>query len=391
MSIVQNNRFLQLHLLTSYGPANLNRDDQGRPKTAIFGNSQRLRISSQSLKRAWRTSELFTSALDGHTGKRTKRLGREAYDQLLTLGVEAKSAFEWSRAIGLAFGAMEKEEAPKKSTAKAKGKTTDAESEVAAPEAGNDAKDPLKALLNTTMVFVSQQERDAVDALVKLLAEQRRAPKPEELKFLSKDTTAADIALFGRMLADDAGHNVDGSAQIAHALTVHGADVEDDYFSAVDDLNPAEATGSGHIGEQGFGAGVFYLYACVDRQMLLDNLGGNQALAARTLRALVECAATIAPTGKQNSFASRAYASYVLAELGAGQPRALSMAFLRPLSEEYLGSDADLMGEAIKRLQQSRERLEAVYGKTSEPLSCNAHQGEGTLAAVLDFASGHWE
>ena len=52
-------QFIQLHLLTSYPPSNLNRDDLGRPKSAQIGGVGRLRVSSQSLKRAWRTSEVF--------------------------------------------------------------------------------------------------------------------------------------------------------------------------------------------------------------------------------------------------------------------------------------------------------------------------------------------
>lgn len=82
--------FIQLHLLTSYPPANLNRDDLGRPKTALMGGAKRLRVSSQSLKRTWRTSALFEEALAGHVGTRTKRLGKEAYDQLVEKGVDQK-------------------------------------------------------------------------------------------------------------------------------------------------------------------------------------------------------------------------------------------------------------------------------------------------------------
>ena len=70
-------RFLQLHLLTFYPPANLNRDDTGRPKSAVVGGEPRLRVSSQALKRAWRTSDIFRTALDGHMGSRTQRMGEE--------------------------------------------------------------------------------------------------------------------------------------------------------------------------------------------------------------------------------------------------------------------------------------------------------------------------
>ena len=75
--------FLQLHLLTAYPPANLNRDDAGQPKTARFGEHLRLRVSSQSLKRAWRSSPVFSEALDGHLGRRTQRLGRLVLDRLV--------------------------------------------------------------------------------------------------------------------------------------------------------------------------------------------------------------------------------------------------------------------------------------------------------------------
>lgn len=76
-------QFIQLHVLTSYPPSNLNRDDMGRPKTAVMGGVNRLRVSSQSLKRAWRTSDVFAEALGGEwKGTRTKRMGREAYQLL---------------------------------------------------------------------------------------------------------------------------------------------------------------------------------------------------------------------------------------------------------------------------------------------------------------------
>jgi CRISPR system Cascade subunit CasC len=67
--------FLQLHMLTSYPPACLNRDDLNRPKTTVMGGVPRLRISSQSLKRAWRKSPCFEESLKGHVGTRTKTKG----------------------------------------------------------------------------------------------------------------------------------------------------------------------------------------------------------------------------------------------------------------------------------------------------------------------------
>src|ERR1700710_2748984 len=97
-------RFLQLHLLTFYPPANLNRDDTGRPKTAMIGGALRLRLSSQSLKRAWRTSDDFKAALDGHRGERTQRIGDVIRDHLIAGGTNMTRPIEIARQIMPVFG-----------------------------------------------------------------------------------------------------------------------------------------------------------------------------------------------------------------------------------------------------------------------------------------------
>src|SRR5688572_20918126 len=98
--------FIQIHFLTSYPPSNLNRDDLGRPKTAIMGGSQRLRISSQSLKRAWRMSDVFRKTLEGHVGYRTKDLGNEVHRRLVEKRVEGARADEVSKRIAGVFGKL---------------------------------------------------------------------------------------------------------------------------------------------------------------------------------------------------------------------------------------------------------------------------------------------
>jgi CRISPR system Cascade subunit CasC len=103
------NRFLQLHLLTAYPSSNLNRDDLGRPKTAVMGGAMRLRVSSQSLKRAWRMSELFQSALGGHVGTRTKEMGVKVYQMLVAKDVNERKAKEWAKSIAEVFGKLKKE------------------------------------------------------------------------------------------------------------------------------------------------------------------------------------------------------------------------------------------------------------------------------------------
>lgn len=346
--------FLQLHLLTSYPPANLNRDDLGRPKTAVMGGVQRLRISSQSLKRAWRTSDLFEESLKDHVGTRTKEMGIRIFKQLQEVSVPDKKAKDWTQRIAEQFGKLKQ--------AKKEKVNQDLEIE--------------------QLAHFSPEEIQSIDQLVKKLAKEERAPKEEELSLLRKKHKAADIALFGRMLADSPGFNTEAAAQVAHAITVHKTAVEDDYFTAVDDLNKGEEdAGAAHIGETGFAARLFYLYVCVDCGLLVENLSGDKDLAKKTIKALTETSATVAPTGKQNSFASRAYAGYVLAEKGKRQPRSLAAAFLEPVKV------GDFMVEAIRKLSEMREKMDRVYGPIAEKnYEMDAVNGSGSLKELLDFS-----
>lgn len=263
-------------MLTFFPPANLNRDDTGRPKTAVVGGATRLRLSSQALKRAWRTSPVFETALAGHMGKRTQRFGETVEKRLLAGGMAPGAALAAAREIAGVFGK------PK------------------------DPKDPNAARIEQ-LAFLAPEEQAAALALAdRMLAGEKVDPKAAGL--LRMADTAADIALFGRMLADNPQYNREAAAQVAHAITTHKVIVEDDYYTAVDDLKtPAEDAGAGFLGEAAFGSGMFYLYLCVDRALLARNLGGGaaaEALAATALGALVEATATVAPRGKQNSYAA---------------------------------------------------------------------------------------
>jgi CRISPR system Cascade subunit CasC len=344
-------RFLQLHLLTFFPPANLNRDDTGRPKTAVVGGATRLRLSSQALKRAWRTSPIFAAALEGHMGQRTQRLGEVVRDRLLAGGMPEAKALETAREIAGVFGKLK------------------------------DAKDKDAARIEQ-LAFVAPEERAAALALAdRALGGEKVDAKAAGL--LRAADTAADIALFGRMLAADPDYNREAAAQVAHAITTHRVSVEDDYYTAVDDLKTAaEDAGAGFVGEAAFGSGVFYLYLCVDRALLVKNLGGDAALAATALGALAEAAATVAPRGKQNSFAAHGRAGYVLAEAGDAQPRTLAGAFARPVSGE------DLMRSSIDVLGEFRTALDAAYGQGWNRQAEMRVGGGGSLADIVAFCRG---
>ncbi|MDE0680178.1 MAG: type I-E CRISPR-associated protein Cas7/Cse4/CasC [Gammaproteobacteria bacterium] len=345
--------FLQVHLLTAYGPSNLNRDDTGRPKSVVFGGAPRLRISSQSLKRAWRTSDVFAARLQSHLASRTQRLGKDIFAHLIEGGMEEAQALKAARQIAGLFGKLKSE------------------------------KDSESTFIEQ-LAFVSPEERQKALALANRFIAGETLPEPRPEDLLQRTDTAADIAMFGRMLADTPKFNREAAVQVAHAITTHRAIAEDDYYTAIDDLKSREEpedAGAGFIGVQEFGSGVFYLYVCVDRDLLSRNLAGDDAIRNASLSALIEAAATISPGGKQNSFASRARAFYVLAEKGTAQPRSLAAAFLKPVRGSDYGEDS------IAALEAYRDRLDTAYGKCADGrYTMHIERGEGNLPGLLEFA-----
>lgn len=380
--------FIQLHILASYPPSNLNRDDLGRPKTAVMGGTQRLRISSQSLKRAWRESDIFEGALAGHIGIRTKEMGVYVY-KALTTGCSLVDTIEGNAEMSKKSTPVPESKAKKyaQDIAGVFGKVKTTKKGKDEEDKDKDAKetenDPFGDLKLEQLAHFSQEEIILIDSLLVKLAEGGAAPAKDDLLLLREKHTAADIAMFGRMLASSPMYNTEAAVQVSHAITVHKVAVEDDYFTAVDDLNNGDDnSGAAHIGELEFASGLFYNYICINRTLLEDNLGGDKELVNKTLQALVEAAAKVAPTGKQNSFASRAYASYIMAEKGTQQPRSLSVAFLKALNGK------DLLDDSISALKNTNEKMEKVYGECSEDnCEMNAHTGEGSLDEILGFVA----
>jgi CRISPR system Cascade subunit CasC len=389
--------FLQLHLLTAYPPANLNRDDNGQPKTAVFGGAQRLRISSQSLKRAWRTSAIFENQFDQMLAKRTQKIGRLVCDELIAGDMQEANAIAISRAVAAVAG--------KPTTDKNKDQTLTGQLVFLTPKEIGKFKDFAQRILSDERLKSElegyggdvEEEADAELSEEDNQAKKKSGKKKgiskkrlEELRkeLLIKTDTAVDLAMFGRMLADSVQYNVEAAVQVAHAISTHRVILEDDYYTAVDDLKTAansEDAGTSFIGVQEFAAGVFYLYICADLDLLLRNLGGDVAVARAAVGALIEAAATVAPRGKQNSFASRALASFVLAEAGADQPRSLAAAFLQPVKVE----DEDLAAFSAHRLVNFRKKLADAYGDAATAtrlMDATGEKTQGTLADVVAFA-----
>jgi CRISPR system Cascade subunit CasC len=347
-------KFLQIHILTAYPPSNPNRDDLGRPKTAVVGGKQRQRISSQAIKRAVRTSDAFAQALHGHQGQRTQRLGDEILAHLLQKGIDETTARESVRAVMSIFGKLDEKKAK-----------TDPE--------------PVRI---RQLAFISPDERRRAIELAEKAAAGKKLPKEEDLaqEILRTADGAIDIAMFGRMLADKPDFNRDAAVQVAHAFTTNAVEIEDDYYTAVDDLKTAvEDAGAGFIGEAGFGAGVYYLYACVDRELLVRNIEGDATLAARGLEALLRAFATASPSGKRNSFANHVRPEFILVEKGDAQPRSLASAFTEPVGS------GDQMAKSVDRLNRQRAAFTKAFGQDwTEDLVL--HVGSHATASLDDLA-----
>ena len=256
--------FVQLHFLTVYPPSNPNRDDMGRPKTAFYGGVHRLRLSSQSLKRAARLSPAMSEALKGNMGARTQRLGDELVKHLHNKGADDGKAREIARQVAEIFGKFDDKAAE---------------------------KNPDHVRIRQ-LAFISPDERKAAMEMAERALEGESLDKQFEepgKNILRTADGAVDLAMFGRMLADAPDFNREAAVQVSHAITTHKAEAEDDYYTAADDLKkPAEDMGAGFVGEAGFGSGVYYLYVCIDTGLLVKNLAGDRALSQKALEAVTE-------------------------------------------------------------------------------------------------------
>ncbi len=350
--------FVQLHFLTVYPPSNPNRDDMGRPKTAVYGGVHRLRLSSQSLKRAARLSPAMSEALKGNMGERTQRLGDEVMKHLRERGADDGKAREIAQQVAAVFGKLDTE---------AKKKNPD-------------------HVRIRQLAFISPDERQAAMEMAERVLTGESLDKEARNRgknILRAADGAVDLAMFGRMLADAPDFNREAAVQVSHAITTHQAEVEDDYYTAADDLKkPAEDMGAGFVGEAGFGSGVYYLYVCIDTARLVENLENDRALARKALEAVTEAFATSSPSGKRNSYSHHTRASYIRAEAGDQQPRSLAAAFLNPVRTE------DLLGESINRLRKTADTIDQAYGASvDESAEMDLVGGSGTLAEIKAFVA----
>ena len=343
--MTKNNIYVDLHVLQTVPPSCVNRDDTGSPKIAVYGGVTRARVSSQSWKRAMRLMfhEQFQA---GELGIRTKMIQDLLAERITILAPELKSDV-------LARKTLE--------------------------AAGIKIKDDKGSAKTGALFFIS---RGQVDALAHIAVNHPdgkfEKEDKEELKQALKENPAIDIALFGRMVADDPSLNFDASAQVAHAISTHAVHNEYDYFTAVDDCAPEDNAGAGHLGTVEYNSATLYRYATVNVLELEKNL---KADTAKAVRGFAEAFIRSMPTGKQNSFANRTLPDAVYITIRADQPVNMSGAFEKPVSANQGGY---MEGSIRAMIQYAQETYHNYAGQPILSLAVGTPMGEIADVMPLD-------
>jgi CRISPR system Cascade subunit CasC len=338
--------FIEFHLIQNFAPSNLNRDDTGAPKDAVFGGYRRARVSSQCFKRAIRMAVRDQGMIEPRfQGVRTKKLKQLLQERLAVLGradAEIKIIAALS-AVGLKLG--------------------------------DDGKTEYLLFLGDAEIagFAELIDKhwdelaNAAPSTEKKSKKEAKASAPAEVvkkaKALLDGGKAIDVALFGRMLADLPEVNRDAACQVAHAISTHRVEREFDYFTAVDDQGGPDETGAGMIGQVEFNSATFYRYAVIDAHKLLENLQGDKDLTLLAVEVFVQATVRAIPTGKQNTFAAHNPPSFVGTAIRRGGPLNLANAFEKPIMAKQEKSLTTLSVEALTSYES---QLATVYADGSD-------------------------
>lgn len=355
-------RFIQIHTLHSYPAALLNRDDAGLAKRLPYGDAIRTRISSQCLKRHWRVADdrFALKELGVNMAVRSRSTLELIRQKIVEAGVTAEIAqlaAEGLRAAGLLD----------------KGKDTKGKEALETGQAvllgHGEITYLVKLCVDLAQTFVDEKAFKA--AIAAALKEQKK--NIEALRHGS----GLESALFGRMVTSDVLASRDASVYVAHAFTVHEAQVENDYFTVVDDLKrEAGEQSSAGIFDTELASGLYYGYVVVDVPQLIANLEGEnvsgakgtdwaqlpadkRALAGQVVQHLLHLIATVSPGAKRGSTAPFEWAKLMLVEAGDWQPRSLAGAFQNSLVQD---AHTPIRQAAVQRLATELEQLDAAYG-----------------------------
>lgn len=350
-------KHLELHILQSFPVACLNRDDLNSPKTAIFGGVQRARVSSQSWKRAireWARDEILPARFKG---ERSRYIIEPLVEAFKSLGKSQVDALKAGQELAAALATKDTDQRTKTLFYATPGELV----EFARAYSSATSKPALKK---------------AIEALIK------KAPQD-----------AADIALFGRMVAADFTANLEGAAMFSHALSTHKVDNEIDFFAAVDDNQPEEQAGAGMTSTLEFNSATYYRFAALNLDMLADKdhlqaLNSNER--KEIVRAFIEATLQAVPGARKNSMNAATVPGYVLGVVrNSGHPVQLVNAFEKPV-RAYGGKG--LFETSLEAMKAEREKLNTTWGLNADKKELfNGVIPDMNLADFLDKVCAHVE
>ena len=344
--------YLDIHVVQTVPYANLNRDMEGSPKSLVFGGVDRTRVSSQSWKRAIRHE---VEAKLGEKAARTRLLPAKVAEALV-------ARHGWPTQLAAFAGGQVAESAEKALKLEPKGETS---ALLYLPDSA-----PV-ALALLCEEFRAELEAEAAKG-------KKAAPVlPADRVTAQIQGKTATINLFGRMLAEIPGSNVDGAVQIAHAFTTHESDGQRDFFTAVDDwLDPDKASGAGHMGVAEYSAGVFYRYATVNINDLLTNLGLDDSTAPELVKLFLEQFIMSLPQAKKNSTAPHTVPDLAYAVVRDSRPVSAAAAFEKPVRRAYEGGIAE---PSINALTAYIKKIDTLIGTDAKRFDGYAATAEKAL------------
>lgn len=376
-----NAKTVELHLLQSFPPSCVNRDGNNSPKDCTFGDVRRARISSQCLKRAIRESTIFEETAGPPAQRSRWWVDELAKDSRLT---EQDDRDHLITLMGGLIGGIDE------------GEEDEDQEEVTDDASGSEEGEAEASLRSKVLLHLP---RTAGDAIIPVLAKHRalireyrseaervkatksdkgkKKPKNPRQKDFAKAVKelvraiqqlppAPDLALYGRMLANNLGLNIDAAAQVAHAVSTHKLSQEMDYWTAVDDFQPKSEPGAGMLGTAEFNASTFYRYACVSLPILSSNLNDDEEMVKKTVKAFLLASYDAIPTGKLNGHAHFNPPFFALAVVRKkGMPLNLANAFLEPArakgGKDIGAASADAMLAHLERMRKMAPVDEAEY------------------------------
>lgn len=290
---INNRLFLDIHAIQTVPPANINRDDTGSPKTAQYGGVTRARVSSQSWKRAIR--KYFNENGDvENVGIRSLEIVKYVANKI----IEKDDSISIEDAM------------------------------VMADKTINDAKISTKEQKAKALFFLSDKQAEKLAQ-----ASIDKVTDKKELEVILNDDISIDIALFGRMVADNTILNEDASSQVAHAISTHAIQSEFDFFTAVDDLAPEDNAGAGMLGTVEYNSSTLYRYANIALHDFYRQLEDKEETVNAT-KLFVKSFVESMPTGKINTFANQTLPQAVVVSLRIDRPLNMVSAFEEPIKSD---------------------------------------------------------